>query len=40
MASWVEFAKGEPEMVKLGLWLQRKLSGEGLRPEIAYLATV
>ncbi len=40
MASWVEFAKGEPEMVKPGLWLQRKLPGEELGPETAYLATV
>ncbi len=40
MASWAEFAKAEPEMAKLGLWLLRKLPGEELRPEIAYLATV
>ncbi len=40
MASWAEFAKAEPDMAKLGLWLLRKLPGAELRPEIAYLATV
>ncbi len=40
MASWGEFAKVEPEMARLGLRLLKKLPGEELQPEIAYLATV